>query len=372
MQFFSVHTLRGFANLNCSTPWGSKRITRQGFTLVELLVVIAIIGILVGLLLPAVQAAREAARRMQCTNVLKQLALACHNHHDTFKRFPYARKYDRWDTYTWTQNIMPFLEQTAIQENYFTLNTFNGGTFQQSYPGPNGPIGNDARLRIARHAELAMFICPSNGGPFSNEIGTAAYGMTKGNYRACVGSGDMYGSQPTNLTGIGPWGPGVFSVTPNGSFDPVLTAGFVKMATVNMAAITDGTSNTAMLSEALTGGTQAGWGGPMGAYIYGNMGGGLYSHALTPNSSAADRPIGPCPQNRADLTYRAPCLTLGGNAWWTRSAINSHTAARSLHGGGGVNLALADGSIRHVPQSVDVVIWRAVGTRANAEVVEVP
>lgn len=69
---------------------------------------------------------------MQCTNNLKQLALACHNHHDTFKRFPYARKYDRWDTYTWTQNVMPFLEQTAIQANYFTLNSFNGATFQQS------------------------------------------------------------------------------------------------------------------------------------------------------------------------------------------------------------------------------------------------
>lgn len=183
-----------------------------------------------------------------------------------------------------------------------------------------------------------MFICPSNGGQFSNEIGTAAFGMTKGNYRACVGSGDMYGSQPTNLTGTGPWGPGVFSVTPNGSYDPVLTAGFVKMSSVTMGSISDGTSNTAMLSEALTGGTSAGWGGPMGAYIYGNMGGGLYSHALTPNSTAADRPIGPCPRNQGDTSYRAPCLSLGGNAWWTRSAINAHTAARSLHGGGGVNI----------------------------------
>lgn len=343
-----------------------KRMRRRGFTLVELLVVIAIIGILVGLLLPAVQAAREAARRMQCTNNLKQLALSLHNHHDTHRQFAYGRKYDRWDTYTWGQNILPFLEQAAVYTRYTTLPQTG---FVASYPGPNGPIGNDATLREARHAVIPAFICPSDGGPKFNEINTTPYGFVRGNYRGNSGSGDMYGAQPPSFTG-GPWGLGPFGVVANQSIDATPTTGFVRASPVRMGDLSDGTSNTALISEGLCPNV-AGWGGPIGSWVYGNMGGGVYSHTLGPNSTSPDRPIGPCPQNQGDTSYRAPCVSMGGNAWWTRSAVGSHAAARSKHTGG-VNLALADGSVRFMTDSVDTLIWRGLGTRAGGEVLQIP
>jgi prepilin-type processing-associated H-X9-DG protein len=114
--------------------------------------------------------------------------------------------------------------------------------------------------------------------------------------------------------------------------------------------------------------TSAGWGGPIGSILYGNMGGGLFTTTIGPNSTSPDRPIGPCPQNQGINSYKAPCLSLGGNAWWTRSAEGAYVGARSKHTGG-VNAALADGSVRFVTDSIDLATWRALGTRANGEAV---
>lgn len=338
------------------------RIGRHGFTLVELLVVIAVIGILVGLLLPAVQAAREAARRLQCFNNQKQLSLAIHNHHDLHRKLPYGRKYDRWDSYTWAELILPELEQQSLYNAYFNLMETG---YIQAYPGPNGPIGDDLRLRTARHTIVNFLLCPSDGGPTFNEIDTQAYGFVRGNYRGNVGSGDMYGNAPVGLA-PGKWGIGPMGVVPNQSFDPTPTPNFVRAPSVNLNSILDGTSNTALVCEGINP-KVPGWGGAMGEWLYGNMGGGLYSHALTPNSSAADRPIGPCPADQHDLSYRAPCLSLGGNAWWTRSAVGAHAAARSQHPGG-VVLAQCDGAVRFMSNSVDTELWRSFGTRAGSEV----
>jgi len=340
-----------------------SRPKRHGFTLVELLVVITIIGILIALLLPAVQAAREAARRTQCTNNLKQLALACHNHAEAHQELPYARKYDLWDTYTWTQLILPYIEQMAVYNGYWTLPQ-RGLT--HSYPGPNGPIGDDQRLREARHAGISAFYCRSDiAGLVGNELNTGPYGFQRGSYSGCVGSGDMYGNSVDSTSG--PWGVGIFGVTSGQSFD---SDAAVPTRGVTFADIKDGTSQTLMLSEIVVPRVNS-WGGPIGEIIYGNMGGALFSAALTPNSTSADRPIGPCPQNVADSTYDQPCVSLGGNAWWTPSGQGAYVGARSRHPGG-VNAAMGDGSVRFVSSSIDVLIWRGVATRAKRETVSLP
>jgi len=128
---------------------------------------------------------------------------------------------------------------------------------------------------------------------------------------------------------------------------------------------TDGLSNTIMLSEGLMANVTW-WGGAMGEIHYGNMGGGLFSATLTPNSSAPDRILGPCPQDQGDSRYKAPCLSLGGIAWWTRSGQLAHAAARSLHGTG-VAVSLADGSTQFVTNSIEVAVWRGLSTASNNE-----
>src|SRR5262249_33296026 len=328
-------------------------------TLIELLVVIAIIAVLIGLLLPAIQKVREAAARAQCANNLKQLALACHSYYDANQALPYARKYDMWDTFTWTQLVLPYVEQQAVYGGYWTLNQTG---FVQNYPGPNGPIGDDVRLRTARQAVIPPYLCPSDPGPRENEEYTAPYGFVRGNYRGCVGPGDMYGN-PTDSTN-GPWGKGIFSVRPNQTVDPGKSP---QANPVRLTDISDGTSNTVLLSEGVVATITTAWGGPMGETIYGNMGGSIFSSTLTPNSTAPDRPIGPCPKDQGDAVYKAPCLSLGGNAWWTPSALKAHAAARSYHTGG-VNGALADGSVRFFSNTIDQVTWRALATRAGGEV----
>ncbi len=331
---------------------------RSGFTLVELLVVIAIIGTLIALLLPAISAAREAARRTQCMNNIRQLSLGCINFESARGAFPYGRKYDSWDTFTFTQLILPFCEEKAVYENY-TFLTKKG--FVQNTPGPNGPIGNDAKTRAARMAVLPNFCCPSDSNaPAQNEFNTTDYGFYRMNFKGCAGSGDMYGAA-TDAT-KGPWGLGVFGVISGQSFDKRFPGALRRD-------IRDGSSKTLLLSEGVVP-TIASWGGPMSETVYGNMSGSLFSGSITPNSTSPDRPLGPCPKDQGDGEYKAPCLSLGSTAWYTPSAAGAYAAARSYHAGG-VNVSLADGSCTFVTDTINISVWRGLATRNGGETVNI-
>ncbi len=342
-----------------------SRRPRAAFTLIELLVVIAIIAILIGLLLPAVQKVREAAARLKCSNNLKQIALAAHNYHDANGAFPHGRKFDIWDTYTWSVPILPYMEQDNIFTGYVT---FNDQIYSTSNPGSKTPAGNIAIQRASRHAPIASFNCPSDGGPFGNELGSDTWGFQRASYRAVAGSGDMYGNVPSGQSlppapAPNPFAVGIFGVTRE---DPVVGRA-TKARQAKIVAITDGASNTVSFSEGIQPQT-TGWGGPVGNSWLGNMGGGLMTTTLTPNSTAADQIVGPCPRDNGDQTYKAPCNRIANNDGNGRSADGAHAAARSFHTGG-VNAGMGDGSIRFFRNSIDVVVWRALGTMSNGEVV---
>ena len=204
------------------------RLSRRGFTLVELLVVIAIIGILIALLLPAVQAAREAARRSQCTNNLKQLALAFHNYHDTFKVLPpYAMQNainqttlvpaSHWLSYGGFTSLLPFIEQASLHDQIKSVS--NGFTLQND----NAAVHPSHRLNT-----VTAFRCPSDSAfPDANFKGNSNYAM-------CAGSNIGWGIGLTLRNGI-----------------------FRRDQGVTFAEIRDGTSNTIMLGELIIGDNSA-------------------------------------------------------------------------------------------------------------------
>ncbi len=343
---------------------------KRGFTLVELLVVIAIIGILVGLLLPAVQAAREAARRMSCSNNVKQIALAMHNYHDTYKTFPCFLtrngQNSYWRGYSAFTAILPQMEQGPLYDavvagsNSFLFNWDEGGAAF-------------ANLYNARASRVPAFICPS-----ARKFNTNGTGWSNGpgcNYGVSFGSTlewDDFRQQ-------------------NGFFRGQSDTNKNSKCSTGMSDIIDGTSNTLMLSEHLSGDDNGNFlmGGQtseprigsafVGAVQYPSVAEietfGIACKAITAhNSQNGGQWMSPQPTQTALNTVAPPnwqypnCQTSGSGFASDRDGIYT---ARSQHSGG-VNAAYGDGSVRFITQTIDVKTYQFIGGRDDGQVVSGP
>ena len=322
----------------------------SGFTLVELLVVIAIIGILVGLLLPAVQAAREAARRMQCSNNLKQLSLAQHNHADAFKKFTVSSHDLNWksalnngngfERLSYLTRLLPYIEQSPLFNTIAPYSLLGGRPWNNNTRGPT-----DAQVVSPYMSNISSFRCPSD------RVQTQLNDVKPTNYVCC--RGDLYLN-----SGDWEWR-GAFSNGERGSG--------------TFATIKDGASNTVMLSELVIGRTS------------GTSGGDSVLEGTARNKIG---PVGGPFTPSLCLTAKGPNNTLIGSLQYTwddtgwgkgrrwGDSLNAYTCfftilppnsptcsngnaesdamptASSLHTGG-VNLAMCDGSVRFVSQSID-------------------
>lgn len=322
-----------FRKESALNKYHNRRCT-SGFTLVELLVVIAIIGILVALLLPAVQKAREAARRTHCTNNLKQIGLALHQHESQARSLPYGHKYtgahpdDDGAEATWVTAILNFVEENTLYDKIDWSRGFGHSAGQPNHPN-----------NFVTDMTLGMFICPSNA-----KVDPWNGFWSRGSYVANNGIGPMAENDKADLPLARP--AGVFYLNSNMPF----------------RRIRDGLSKTALASEIIN---------VPGSDCRGIMHypeGPLYHHNHVPNSSVPDelrRTWGRMPWC-VDVP-NAPCTgTFSG--WNTRKMKMS---ARSHHPGG-VTLLLGDGSTHFADQSIDVVIWQGLSSPNGGEIVSLP
>ncbi len=325
---------------------------KNAFTLVELLVVIAIIGILIALLLPAVQAARAAARRMSCTNNLKQCGIALHNYHNSYRCFPGIGTPTN-SAYSVLAKLLPFAEQQSLQDLIdFSEPVYTGG----------GMSGSAAAIspanRVAAGTLVAMFRCPSDG---QEDLFTA--------WDCDAAAGDAYrGTNVVACTGSGRGSSWDLRQKTDGLFYYNSSCGFRDMQ--------DGSSNSLAFAETLLGDGTAGSTPP---------------DARKPHDKVAWLAMG-FPGENPDLTgagagafqwrgYRGYAWILGKsysstfssyippNAPYPDVTVFSYgwLSARSYHPGG-VNVCLGDGSVRFVSETIDQTTWNNLGSIADGQV----
>jgi prepilin-type N-terminal cleavage/methylation domain-containing protein/prepilin-type processing-associated H-X9-DG protein len=307
---------------------------RRAFTLIELLVVISIIAILIGLLLPAVQKVRAAAARVKCQNNLKQMVLASHNYHDAKGMLPPGRDSKSLSTHAY---LLPYVEQD---------NVFRQIDFTKSWDDP----ANAAALGV----KIPTFLCPADN-PLAIPPGWGG-----NNYRACQGSGILWGMPSAT-------GPNSLLPAPNGIY-------YINSAT-KMVQIYDGTSNTAAFSEHRIGDFSN-----AGVSDFGDT---FWPHTYpdTPDGAVAD-----CASIDINNLYYQDVSDVGA-PWlygYHSTTIYFHvglpnsrscmypggriaTTANSAHTGG-VNVAMADGSVRFVSNTISLATWRAIGSRDGGEI----
>ncbi len=310
-----------------------KRPLVKAFTLVELLVVITIIGILIALLLPAVQAAREAARKAQCSNNMKQIGLGMHNCLWATGYFPPGipsvfhclPNYSGLDRRSWMALLLPYLEQQGLYDQSKAWEDAN----------PSGStIDNPSNTVV-----VPTFCCPSDSmSPKNGPTGSVTQGFS-GNIVACTGSSyyDPGGTGADRLDGM-----------------------FFAKSKIGARDVTDGLSNTMMLSETVL--VKDASENPYlpdmrGRYHNGVHGGAWFCAIYPPNSSNGDQLMGAC----VEELPMAPCLAAQGMA-------DSYSLARSYHPGG-VNVGMADGSVQFISNYINPIIYKSLSTRAGGEVV---
>ena len=333
----------------------SRKTSRGGFTLIELLVVIAIIGVLVGLLLPAVQQAREAARRSACTNKLKQMGLACLNYESTTKRLPAATRSqemfaihginnasDRW---SFIVHVLPFMEQLPLHQNLIQKITTDSNMRPWRGGGSQRLNGQDTV-----DTELLELLCPSdpNGSrTSSNTGGWTSRGRT--NYR--INRGDMR-KERWHAQVRGPGGPGIQSWNNKN-----------EMKGVELKDIVDGTSNTILLGEAricdMSADSRAG-----GYGFDASMNGGMEGPAACAALIGADGKYSSSTTNQSQRPgVRWGDSEEGFTQFFTHAAPNSPRCgtgnenwaclpASSYHPDGAV-MTMVDGSVRFVNDNID-------------------